>query len=706
MFIDPCINGCTDGTGTGDASCNPFDWCGDGTCKGDETCGGCPADCGECPPTGFCVGKTDGQYCKSGEIYICDSQELVFIDPCVNGCSDGTGSGDATCGPGQPGSFCTQKADGAWCDGADVAVSCVDGAIGASTWCDNGCQQGAPGEAKCKSPDQPPPPPEGFCGSRADGYWCDFESGALVLCADGVIAGGGPCPQGTVCESRPPGEDDVCEPFGETPPSFCATKGNMAHCLNATKLIHCFSGAVAMIEPCAGGCKDNGPSTADECAVGQVDPAFCVGKVSYYCADAATLVYCAAGAVGATYPCPMGCLSQAEGTQDTCAPEDAAAFCAAHPGANELWCNGPEQLVHCDGGALVSSTDCPGPCTKGAPGMPDGCGSAAGCQADFAAFPVSVIHDEDCCPRLSGATLLDVPSLDQTQHSEKLGDCEGLTIKSHGCLITAFSMLYGYYGKNRTLGGVEVANTPPNENEWRTDNSGYADCGADDNGKSVGACCAYWNTHPSGVPYLNPAYNVPGSGCLLDDATAQTIATNLNDGKPVLAWVQSSKTSQHWLVIDGVDPTGALLVNDPWKGGKGKALGAASGLGPYTSIVQLLAPTVIGIGGRDLPEAPPQEDQGVDPSGHGPLGITVYTEEGKAALEDDPSVYVRSDSGCAASPGAPGSTGVLLLALLLLLSLTRRVRTGTKRSDHHHGGKMEVVKNAHFDPLASRAATR
>ena len=164
-------------------------------------------------------------------------------------------------------------------------------------------------------------------------------------------------------------------------------------------------------------------------------------------------------------------------------------------------------------------------------------------------------------------------------------------------------------------------------------------------------------------------------------------------------------------MIDGVDPTGALLVNDPWKGGKGKALGAASGLGACTSIVQLLAPTVIGIGGPDLPDAPPQDEQGVDPSGHGPLGITVYTQAGKAALEDDPSVYVRSDSGCAASSGAPGDASglllvLLLLLLLLLLSLTRRGKTGTTPLEHNHGGKMEVAKNARFDSLASRAAFR
>ena len=42
------------------------------------------------PPTGFCAGKGDGQYCKGGNVAICDNQELVLVDDCLWGCTEAT----------------------------------------------------------------------------------------------------------------------------------------------------------------------------------------------------------------------------------------------------------------------------------------------------------------------------------------------------------------------------------------------------------------------------------------------------------------------------------------------------------------------------------------------------------------------------------------------------------------------------------------
>jgi len=66
--------------------------------------------------------------------------------------------------------------------------------------------------------------------------------------------------------------------------------------------------------------------------------------------------------------------------------------------------------------------------------------------------------------------------MDQTDHEDQLGTCEGETIHSWGCLVTSLTMLYEYAGMHRTDGGDQLANTPPNENEWRTDNGGYLCC--------------------------------------------------------------------------------------------------------------------------------------------------------------------------------------------------------------------------------------
>lgn len=137
----------------------------------------------------------------------------------------------------------------------------------------------------------------------------------------------------------------------------------------------------------------------------------------------------------------------------------------------------------------------------------------------------------------------------------------------------------------------------------------------------------------------------------------------------MLAWVRSSKTTQHWLLIVGVDGTGTPLLNDPWKGSKGTAFTASAGVGPYTQIVQLLAANVVGIGGADLPE--PGSGIG-DPAegGHdGPFGISVYTPEGKDSLASEIGVISETGGGCEQGTGSPRPFAACLLLLLLLSSM-------------------------------------
>ena len=559
----------------------------------------------------------------------------------------------------------TGRADGNWCDG-DRLVTCEGGENAGSTLCQVACAGDGP-NAACIG--------YSFCEGKADGYWCNDETGDLTLCKDGLISGTLDC-EGAGCLHMDDGVDDECDEGGvEVPPEFCDDKPDTSLC-DGDNLVHCDDGEPASVEQCPFGCVANWPESPDECGSADVDPQFCIGKAGYYCSGAA-LVYCSNNVVAAVEECPTGCSAQDQGTPDLCDYQDPAAFCASY--GDGAWCNGPDELIVCAGGAVAGSSPCPVGCIKNPPGSPDACAQPAGCQAGLSGAPLSVVVDENCCPSFVGSTWLSgVPVFDQTAYEDQLGTCEGETIHSWGCLITSFTMVYEYAGVYRTVDGVAKANSPSNENEWRTDgNQGYACCEGEC-GDGKGICCAYWNTNPPGYGGVTKVDNNNEDGCFLSVPAANAIAAEMNAGSPLLAWVQSSYTTQHWVVVVGVDANGTLLLNDPWHGVKGSKISGSNGLGPYNNLVMLFTRGGIGRGGADVegrgePE-PPEQAGNVE---GGPIGVTSLTEEG----EQEFGGFIVDDgkgggSGCGAVIGARASPWRLVGAFVLIFVLSLFLLTG------------------------------
>jgi len=625
VFIDGCLYGCEEGVGPA-------------------------ADCS--PQSGWCGDKSDGQWCHNNDIYVCSGGEDTFIDDCLNGCNEGEGP-NAQCNT--PPGFCNGKADGSWCDGPTLKT-CAGGVTVNSTDCKVVCEGLGP-NAACAG--------DSFCEGKLDGYWCNDATGDLVLCQGDLISGTEECPD-TGCIHKDVGEDDVCaEEEVIVPPEFCEGKPDSFLC-DGGNLVQCLAGAALSIAPCPHGCLVNWPQADDECAELEIDPQFCIDKTGYYCAGESALVFCSGNVVAAFEECLTGCSAQEPGTPDLCNHEDPDQFCSHH--GDGAWCNGLEELVVCAGGVSTSANPCPEDCQKANPGFPDNCWQPPQCEIAYSGSPVSVVLDENCCASFAGTKSLNVPIRDQTQYDDQLGTCEGETIKTWGCLITSLAMYYEFVDVNRTLDGEDLENYPDDENDWRTeDNQGYACC-EDDCSDGNGICCAMWGTNPSGFGGFSHIGNSPEEGCLLSVSAANSIAAELNSGSPLVAWVTSGYTSQHWVLIVGVAADGNLLLNDPWKGQKGMKFNASSGLGPYTSIQMVKARGGIG-GGTESPEPDETEHDG-------PVGVTQWTEEGKEEfggflIPAEPEE--KSSGGCGIAT-EPHSAALLLLLLFVLLVVPARRR--------------------------------
>ncbi len=129
------------------------------------------------------------------------------------------------------------------------------------------------------------------------------------------------------------------------------------------------------------------------------------------------------------------------------------------------------------------------------------------------------------------AVLLTVPSYKQCDSawgSDPLGTCSE-TMCSAGCAVTSTSMVFEYFGGTQDPGEL---------NACLTSNGGYAS-----------GCLIYWsnNCMPNGVSY---------------DGTGGDIDTALANGYPVIAYVTSSQTSMHFVVIIG-NNGGEYQIHDP-----------------------------------------------------------------------------------------------------------------------------------------------
>jgi hypothetical protein len=126
--------------------------------------------------------------------------------------------------------------------------------------------------------------------------------------------------------------------------------------------------------------------------------------------------------------------------------------------------------------------------------------------------------------------------LDGAWSNIRLGTCNGITIGSHGCVITSVAMIFKYYGVNLD---------PKSFDEWLTYNGGYID-----------GCSLYYAQ----------AVNYPGAGAAGISLNAALIPLDWNrirheirSGRPVAVWVRNFA---HMVVIKGFDNS-RFYVNDP-----------------------------------------------------------------------------------------------------------------------------------------------
>jgi len=158
--------------------------------------------------TGFCSGKSDGQWCDGKSLVTCAGNLVATWVTCPDGCVT-AGAGAHYCDDPQPTGFCAGKANGKWCNGDDL-VTCTDDEIANQVDCENGCQSmpsGVPDECKTSE--------EGFCVGKMNGDWCMGDD--VVTCKNDAIANQVFCQYG--CQSMPLGTADKCKTGGDG--NFC-----------------------------------------------------------------------------------------------------------------------------------------------------------------------------------------------------------------------------------------------------------------------------------------------------------------------------------------------------------------------------------------------------------------------------------------------------------------------------------------------------
>ena len=648
-------------------------------CSGD----GGQAVCEDPPPQGFCSDKANGYWCDEDTLVLCQDGDQVSATVCTDGCvSMPPGQPDECADPSPPG-FCDGKSNGWWCDG-DTRIYCSGGQQDAIEPCEYGCT-GSGGQAVCEDP-----PLQGFCLDKADGFWCDGST--LVNCQLGQTVGETECTEG--CISMPPGTPDECAPEDEPPVGFCQGKAD-GHWCQGNTLVLCQGGQEVSGTECPEGCVSMPPGQPDECA----DPTpqgFCADSPDGWWCNGDTLVECQGQVETASQVCTNGCVSMPPGIPDVCQGEPGL-FCQGKD--DGYWCNG-DLLALCSGGQAENALACANGCVSMPPGVDDQCKAAPSADPDGQLLTVT---NQGGCGAFFGDVDLwsgtGLPAWNQKDYDDdQLGTCPGLTIKSSGCLITSFAMLYGYMGVERSVGG-DTGSSPPIEDAWRSVKvndhcRGYAQDTYEYDGETVsGDCLAYFDTNPAGVG-LQYHYNVM-AGCIEYNA-ALAIATSLNSGMPVVAGVhwQSGKEDQHWVLIIGADNNGVILV-DPWGGKTGVRLETGK-LGSYTIDTFFTSYLVGGIGGpgessvviddTGQPLAPqalvsrlpeileedeePIEDQGdLEQSDAGQAAVDSTDEPDQDANTPDAGEVKTQSSGCSTTGPGTRSTWPALLVLLLLMGV-------------------------------------
>lgn len=196
----------------------------------------------------FCDGKADGDWCDGADLVTCSGGDLSARETCPSGCMSMPLGTDDVCVEGAL-DFCEGKMDGDWCDGDDL-VECQDDVSVNRDTCADGCVSmpiGVPDECA----DAP-----NFCDGKANGDWCDDSD--LVTCSNSAEVDRESCPSG--CTSMPVGVNDVC-----SEDDFCEGKQDGLWC-DGDDLVDCDGGAVSDRDVCAYGCTSMPVGVPDECA--------------------------------------------------------------------------------------------------------------------------------------------------------------------------------------------------------------------------------------------------------------------------------------------------------------------------------------------------------------------------------------------------------------------------------------------------------
>lgn len=141
--------------------------------------------------------------------------------------------------------------------------------------------------------------------------------------------------------------------------------------------------------------------------------------------------------------------------------------------------------------------------------------------------------------------ILDIKTLGQRDSrwsGQRLGTVNGITIGSHGCVITCHSMLATYYGKP----------TLPNQlDDFLTNNGLYAQ-----GNLWIPANVARWNS--------NETYNGTDY-CETSPAPMDKIRQAIDAGLPPTLWVINGGVRHNVLAVGYTDDN-QIIVNDPWIG--------------------------------------------------------------------------------------------------------------------------------------------
>ncbi|MCP4536529.1 MAG: hypothetical protein GY832_05230 [Chloroflexi bacterium] len=135
--------------------------------------------------------------------------------------------------------------------------------------------------------------------------------------------------------------------------------------------------------------------------------------------------------------------------------------------------------------------------------------------------------------------------------SNKLGNCSGLTIASHGCAMTSVSMIFKYFGVNVDPGSL---------NTWLKNHCGYLY--QDSQGVwRCGGCLIVWATAAN--------YSSKVSGGTKLGKNWNRLRSELDKGNPVVVGVNNGK---HYVVVTGYSGN-TYYINDPGRSdGKGRTL--------------------------------------------------------------------------------------------------------------------------------------